>query len=305
MLRTKDSLMRAFSQSRIVHPISVEDREQLQAHLRRMYQDLSSFCEEHNLCLFAAYGTLLGAIRHRGFIPWDDDLDLFMPRKDYNRFIRLAYQLPSPYRLYAPNSPQGAISRFAKLVDTSTRFTSYGQEEDERHGIFIDIFPLENGATCRWFSIIKLPIILGLMYIADSVLQYKHNTEEYRELMKSIRSARVNYLFRQAIGFVFSFISYEKWYNKLDRLVQNSNDSAYYSESLAWSDKRCIRLINKKLYEPCKDCVFDDIIIKIPNQPEQLLDIYYGDWKRVPPMEQRWQHYVKSLEFNSCSKDSE
>ena len=123
MLSTKDLYMKACMQSEELHAMTDEERSRLQEHLRKMYLEIEKVCDRHNLCMCTGYGTVLGAIRHKGFIPWDDDMDLLMPREDYDKLINLyADELPENLKIYAPNSKQKAIYRFAKVVDTNTRF---------------------------------------------------------------------------------------------------------------------------------------------------------------------------------------
>lgn len=114
MLSTKDLYMKACMQSKELHAMTDEERSRLQEHLRKMYLEIEKVCDRHNLRMCTGYGTVLGAIRHKGFIPWDDDMDLLMPREDYDKLINLyADELPENLKIYAPNSKNGPITRFA------------------------------------------------------------------------------------------------------------------------------------------------------------------------------------------------
>lgn len=87
MLSTKDLYMKACIQSKDLHATADEERSRLQEHLRKMYLKIEKLCDRHYLRMCTGYGTVLGAIRHNGFIPWDDDMDLLMPREDYDKLI--------------------------------------------------------------------------------------------------------------------------------------------------------------------------------------------------------------------------
>lgn len=102
-------------------------------------------CEKYNLTYFLIGGSLLGAVRHRGIIPWDDDIDVGMPRKDYDKFLKLGFEFKAPYFLQTPYSDEGYAYSYAKIRNTETTcIVPMFQYQHFNHGIFIDIFPYEN-----------------------------------------------------------------------------------------------------------------------------------------------------------------
>ena len=111
-----------------------------------LYQELAGICRKHELTFVTGFGTTLGAIRHKGFIPWDDDMDFLMPRKDYEILIRVAPEelKGSRYALLEPRLTENYVMSFAKLCRKDTIFL----EEVDKHvryhnGICIDIFPMD------------------------------------------------------------------------------------------------------------------------------------------------------------------
>lgn len=119
--------------------ISFEEMKKVELEILSFFAD---FCETHNLRYFLAYGTLIGAIRHKGFIPWDDDVDIQMPREDYDILISL-FNIgnDSPYRLISPLEKQSCYT-IVKIIDTRTIKIENGIKNDPL-GIDIDIFPLD------------------------------------------------------------------------------------------------------------------------------------------------------------------
>jgi hypothetical protein len=119
-------------------------RKRLWAAMLDMVEVFLDICEKHHLRYFAVGGTLLGAVRHRGFIPWDDDVDLAMPRKDYERFLEVApAMLPEHLALTNKrNEPDNPHLYFSRIRNrNTTHITKFAQECRINHGVFIDIFP--------------------------------------------------------------------------------------------------------------------------------------------------------------------
>lgn len=103
---------------------------------------IKSFCDENEIRYYLGYGTLLGAIRHKGFIPWDDDIDILMPRCDYKKFIKMYKERPGRYAAL-DLSLDGYYYNYCKVVDTNTILYEDGCIPINNMGIYVDIFPLD------------------------------------------------------------------------------------------------------------------------------------------------------------------
>lgn len=298
MFRTKDIYMRMCHQSKEIHVLTEDERTKLQAHLRKMYQEVEAVCNRHGLTVMLADGSVLGAIRHGGFIPWDDDIDLNMPRRDYEELINTyASELPNHYRVYAPNSINGPIANFAKVVDMNTEIILPGEENSTMsHGISIDIFPLEGiDPNRKLYNKLMKYCSMALIYIIGSVTQYSNHSKLYRRLMSGSFAARFNYWFRELIGFFFSFFSRVEWQNMFDSFVRNTEGTGFVhrpSDIYKWEP------IPMDVYLPVKRTKFDDITAYIPNNPEFLLEYDYGDWHYIPKSEEIWNHFLLSIKFS-------
>lgn len=299
MFQTKNIYMRMCHQSKELHVLTEEERTLLQTHLRAMYVEVEKVCNRHGLTVMLADGSVLGAVRHGGFIPWDDDIDLNMPRKDYDLFINeYASELPSHYMVYAPNSKNGPISNFAKVVDVKTTIIEPGGENSPvHHGISLDIFPLESIIPDRRvYNGYKKILSMALIYIIGSVSQYHSHSKLYRRLMTGCMAGKFNYWFRKFVGFIFSFRSREAWQNTFDIFVRNVDNTGYVHRP---SDVYKWEAIPLDVYLPVKRVQFDDIMAYIPNKPEFLLEYDYGDWRRIPPKEERWEHFLVKISFSN------
>ena len=118
------------------------DLEEIQQVEVGLLAEFADFCEANGLKYYLYAGTLLGAVRHKGFIPWDDDTDVMMPRPDYDRLMHMACATGARGHLMKPGD-DGYHFHFAKWVDTRTRFVEPGVNNPDGYGVFIDIFPLD------------------------------------------------------------------------------------------------------------------------------------------------------------------
>ena len=115
--------------------------EELKSRQLEILTRIDKFCTEHNIQYSLAFGTLLGAIRHKGYIPWDDDIDIMMLRSDYNRFISLFYD--EQLRVLSIENESRYILPFAKVVDNNSILIEQSTMELPL-GIYVDIFPVDN-----------------------------------------------------------------------------------------------------------------------------------------------------------------
>lgn len=145
--------------------------------LKRIELDILKYiktqCEKYNLRYYLAYGTLLGAVRHKGFIPWDDDIDIHMPREDYDKLIELEYNNPdSKYKLLSPKYNKDYYYSFAKMVDNETILEETGLKQIKELGVYVDIFPLDyikkKGALK-----VKIERFLFFIRMAPAFIDYK------------------------------------------------------------------------------------------------------------------------------------
>lgn len=296
---TRELYMQACHRAKDLHAMTAEERERLQAHLRKMYKEIETVCDRHGLIVMLAYGSVIGALRHKGFIPWDDDIDLFMPREDYDKLINVfAHELPPNYKIFAPNSKNGPIYRFAKVIDTSTRFITPGADRSlETKGVFVDIFPLENAPInrrdIRWQQFKSSTI----MYIATSVVSYKCNNKKYKKIMCSTIPGAFNFCFRWIIGFLFSWATPEQWFNIFDCSVRHNTKTGYYNIPSAGPKQKYFLPMKKSLFEPVRKVPFDDIEAYIPHEAETLLELEYGDWHKIPSEQERWVHFIEEIKI--------
>lgn len=218
--------------------------------------------EKHNLKYVLYYGTLLGAIRHQGFIPWDDDIDIAMPRADYEKFKEIAKEeLEEKYFVQDIRTDEEYASLIAKVRDSETTLIERGYMHLRRmnQGMFIDIF-----VTDEYKSNKRNALRLKLLKIYAALL-----------LGKAAQSGS-----RKFISFFFN----RKWLIKKieknqKKLSKGKGESCYALENRF--------LVGKDIYEERILVPFEDIWARIPKEYDKHLRRFYGDYMQLPPEEQR------------------
>lgn len=250
--------------------------QQVEAELLAEFAD---FCEANGLRYYLYAGTLLGAVRHKGFIPWDDDTDVMMPRPDYDRLMAMSRAAGARGRLMQPGD-DGYHFHFAKWVDSRTRFVEPGVNNPDGYGIFIDIFPLdavtpESGAAQKQ-EVDK----------ATRNLYYAYRTDP-RQLsgVKGIAKRVVRAIARRGRNEAQLFSELR------ERCVMHDFESTGYVAVL------CSYPFEKEVFplgelDSGKTEVFCGRAYRVVKNPEQRLRSLYGDNWRMPIKREVAQHGV-------------
>ena len=119
--------------------LTLQEIKSVELEILSMFDE---FCKKNSIKYFISNGTLLGAVKYKGFIPWDDDVDLLIPREDYNRLLKL-FKDSDRYRIFAIEKDKNYRYPFAKLCDMTTRKDEFGYDNGLELGVDIDIFPLD------------------------------------------------------------------------------------------------------------------------------------------------------------------
>lgn len=264
--------------------------------LLKTFKAFAAFCKENNLHYFAVTGTCLGAIRHKGFIPWDDDIDVFMPRKDYDLLLkRYSKELPSSLYLCAPNGPFKAEKRHAVLYD-STKSVEVVPPNDYRKCIGIDIFPLENYPKSNWVHKIKWPLYVAISLAATTTRLWsdRNTPTTYNQSIVLLKKGRNEYRLRLLLGFLFSFLPYDKWLDISDWFISKCKSSGrVYIPSIFGSVNKPVDV---NVMTPPSWGTFEGVKVLLPHIPEGYLEYEYGNWQELPPVEKRRQHNYKLVE---------
>ncbi len=290
MLRLSKYMKRLAHTSDQLCPLTDDDLKRLQNHLLGMFLDIARVCDKHGIRVMMCSGSALGAVRHGGFIPWDDDLDVMMLREDYDRFLAIApAELAGRYEIMAPGLPGETKALFAKVVDTHTVFSELSDlRAPYPQGVFIDIFPLEYLPANPVVRSVKHFIANGLVGITRFTAMYRFRNPEFRRYMSGTRALRWHYRVRLGLGWCFSFLSHRTWCRIFDRFVRSAPSTRvhYPGVSYKWKGFPLAAIL------PVGTASFDGHRVPVPHDPHTYLTCVYGDYMKIPPVEQRERHYV-------------
>ncbi|MDE6272738.1 MAG: LicD family protein [Muribaculaceae bacterium] len=275
--------------------LSKDELLRLQRHLFKMYRDIEEVCNRHGLRVCLAYGNVIGAMRHNGWIPWDDDLDLHMPREDYELFLsKYVKELPAKYKVSSYLTEGGSYARFAKIFDTETEYVPLVEEESECSGVFIDIFPIDNVPAQPLMNKVRRLWSFFLMYTATSVQQVKEPSEKYKRIMMTSKEGRLNWRIRQIWGTLFSFASPRTWNKWIEHFGIHRKESGF--KHIMGGLITCHKMMPLDYFFPFKEMELPEIgKVKIPNKAGDYLTIIYGNWNTIPDNSDKWHHYVSKI----------
>lgn len=291
--------MNYYGQKNNLSAISDEELKSLHAFLVGMLGDIVKVCEKYKLVYFLGGGSCLGAIRHQGFIPWDDDLDINMPRRDYEKFKRVfEKELGDKYILNAPNYSDEVIARFPKILAKNTLYSTSGfGTKKEFEKIFIDIFIMENVPENKAEYYLKGFCVNFMEFVAGQVLIYDSGKKN-PEGMKAIMGEK-NFRVRSIIGHVFSFLSYTKWCSMIDKVVRGPK---YPTKKVCFPTGRKHyfgEVMSRKIMLPPQKVKFEGTFASVPAHYKKYLSNLYGsDYMQLPPEEKREKHFVSALDFD-------
>ena len=182
---------------------------------------IDSFCKKNNISYFINYGTLLGAVRHKGFIPWDDDIDISMDREYYNMFIEKFNQDSSKYKILSLDTDKAYFNNFIKVVDTTTKIVDNRNYKTFSCGVFVDIFPMDKFNDKKIITIAKK--LFNLVFYKKTILtqsgynkliESKINNNEIKTLIKcSLKTGRTHQI-RVHMAYIKHPIYGDPIYNK-------------------------------------------------------------------------------------------
>lgn len=253
--------------------------------------EFDKVCRQNNLTYFLDSGTALGAVRHGGFIPWDDDIDVGMPRKDYERFMEIGQSL-LPNNIFLQNRDTELNYRryAAKLRLEGTYFQETELPTYKHNGIYIDIFPFDYLPNNQLIAKLNVKFVVELLHIVRS----KYAVDESRS--KSFLHRIISRIIKKM---PFSFIDrIDKYSLKCARERENKPSRLLTCYFWRMSQSKQYIFETYKIL-PVKDINFAGYQVKIVKEPDYYLKLMYGDYMKLPPIEQRKTHCKGDVDFGN------
>ncbi len=261
--------------------LTLQEIQQTELELLKQYDTV---CKELGLRYSLGGGSLLGAVRHRGFIPWDDDIDVMMPRPDYDRFIAYCGENSTPFTLITYENTQGYNGLFAKLSDPGTRIEDSVMKMDYEMGVNIDVFPLE-----------------GLGQSEEEAVRIFRKTELNREILnaylwkKFFRSKTHSVVYepiRLAMYMISRVADPKKLLRKVDRINRShSFEDAGFAGCVCGS-YRLQEIMKQSTFTEYVELPFEGLSLMAIRDYDAYLTKHYGDYMQLPPEDKRETHHT-------------
>ncbi|MCF6165366.1 Lipopolysaccharide cholinephosphotransferase LicD1 [Furfurilactobacillus rossiae] len=247
---------------------------QIHGHELRMLEYLDHICRENNIEYYLCGGTLIGAVRHKGFIPWDDDVDVYLKRPDYERLIQLINP-KSGYRALSIDNDQSYYYSYAKLVDTSTKVLESNKFKINGYGLFVDLFPLDvcpSGSTRRKF------FLWHEAFLRKCVMTSIQKYSLHRNIIKRL-VVRITHL-----------IGARRFSKRLDKVARKHNNETSTLLADASGALSVDYFLQAKWFNTTADLSFEGLKLKAPIDYAAYLSYSYGDYMKLPPKDERVDH---------------
>lgn len=258
--------------------LSIEEAKKIELDILDF---IDSFCKEHGINYCINYGTLIGAIRHKGFIPWDDDIDLSMTRENYERFIQLFSEKQSRYQILSLETDDQYFNNFIKIVDPTTKIIDTRNTKTYDSGVFIDIFPMDT------FNDTK---IVDICYKLESfkLLSFsKHKNIVYGD-------SKLKDLIRTLFWLLLRPVSPRFFANQIEKQIQKYRvkDGKYIAFIPSKAKEK--EIFPRDMFDELIETPFEHLVLPAPKRFDVVLKQFYDDYMTVPPKEK--QIYIHEFE---------
>lgn len=268
--------------------------KKVQSYEIDILQQIDRICKKYEIEYFGIGGTALGAVRHRGFVPWDDDIDIGMARKDYEIFLSVAEkELPAGYHVQNYYTEPSSPFYFTKIRKDHTKFVEYYLKDYKMHqGIFVDIFPFDNIPDEPLVQKIHFRVsrLLYQLFLCKSLSTVCSSRFELQGIYKKTYKHYV----RKIVHYLLFPIPKGWLFHSMDRCVRLFNHKQ--TKKIGHIVRKRLNVAKHNLY-PIRFMEFDTIYMPVPSNYEAYLKNQFGDYMAMPPKDKRYGHLPYLVEF--------
>ena len=253
--------------------------DEIHLAVKKTLEKLIEICDELNVEYLIAFGSLIGTIRHEGYIPWDDDLDIIMLRKDYDILCDYCDKHDGelmPFKLMNRHNTKDYPFNIARFNDTRYGMISTNEIPDAGMGAFIDIYPFDNAGDnekciSKWFDL-KKDVMSHMWYYSYE----KNPLKNGRSIKNIIKYPLWKYASKKGSTYFLE---------KLESLKDTFKNEGEYVALMVWDAPTVV--YKKSYFDNKKLMPFEDIFVMVPEEYDKMLTSVYGDYMKLPPVEQR------------------
>lgn len=260
----------------------IETTKELQEIELEIMEYVDHICRENHLTYFLAYGTLIGAIRHKGFIPWDDDVDILMPREDYTKFCEILHKVQGRYKILCCEYDRDYMYAFGKVIDSQTLLIEQEVTSVYKMGVYIDVFPYDGikGSVQRNVGFLKCCAFL-------EKCRY-FSTFPYKAIQHEVWWKNV---LRVPFWLFLKTVNYRNIVKLLNYFIKK-----YPVKGAKWVGCLCAQKIELELVPAAAvsktvEMEFENRKFMCPVGYDKMLRTMYGDYMELPPVDKREPHH--------------
>lgn len=255
--------------------------------------------QKYNLRYFMLGGTFLGAVRHKGFIPWDDDIDIGMPRDDYEQFCEIAKrELIKPFFCSSFRVEKSHNGYCCRVVNTNVLVHRDDAIIHKTENLWIDIFPLDGMPDSNILCFFhKMNLLFKRLLLQYSKFENGINMKKKRKIVEAVL-IKIGYM----VSRVFRF-DVKKRLFAIDKLLRRYKyDTSNYVVNFMGAYK-FKEMFPRYLYENITEYQFEDLMLPAPKDYDAILSQMYGDYMNPPPQNQRFSHSIQFAETEAVGND--
>lgn len=263
----------------------LKERQKIALDILLFFKD---FCKNNDIHFFLAYGTLLGAVRHKGFIPWDDDVDIMMTRKEYGKFLACLDKMTHPYyKFLSMHNNDRYFAPLAKLYDDRTLLIqNYGQDEKVDYGVYVDVYIID-----------KMPDDYK-----EAEAMYKMSTKIRNCWGMSVKkigsksSTWFRYIVRVPVSLFYKTIGYKHYLKKYDELASSfENEETKHAGIIIYGEGLKKEYFSVNMFINPSIVIFEGSEFYAPADVNSYLTQMYGEYMQLPPEGDRKIHPSKAF----------